>query len=116
MDRLTTPEERFDRVADFDLPVTRVEVTDPTGGAPLTMAMVDTGAGSSGETVLLLHGEPSWSFLYRKVVPALVAAGHRVVAPTSSGSAAPTSPPTAPSTPTRATSSGCARGSSTAPG
>ncbi len=81
MDRLTTPEARFEGLPDFDLPVARVEVADPTGGAPLTMAMVDTGGGASGETVLLLHGEPSWSFLYRKVVPPLVAAGHRVVAP-----------------------------------
>ena len=34
-----------------------------------------------GETVVLLHGEPSWSYLYRKVIPPLVAAGHRVIAP-----------------------------------
>ena len=42
------------------------------------MAYVDEG---SGPVVLLLHGEPSWSYLYRKVVPVLVDAGFRVVAP-----------------------------------
>lgn len=38
-------------------------------------------AGPDGSTVLLLHGEPTWSYLYRKMVAALAAAGHRVVAP-----------------------------------
>jgi haloalkane dehalogenase len=38
-------------------------------------------ARSSGQTVLLLHGEPSWSYLYRHVIPPLVAAGHRCIAP-----------------------------------
>jgi haloalkane dehalogenase len=37
--------------------------------------------GGSGETVLMLHGEPSWSYLYRKMIPIVSAAGHRVVAP-----------------------------------
>jgi haloalkane dehalogenase len=81
MDRLTTPEDRFSTVPDFDYPVVHAEVADPTGGPALTMRAVDTGPGRTGETVLLLHGEPSWSFLYRKVIPVLVADGHRVVAP-----------------------------------
>jgi haloalkane dehalogenase len=81
MDRLTTPAARFDALPDFDLPVVTADVLDPTGGPPLVLAAVDTGTATSGETVVLLHGEPSWSFLYRKVVPALAAAGHRVVAP-----------------------------------
>ncbi len=59
----------------------RCEVDDPTGGPPLTMAAVDTGPARSGETVVLFHGEPSWSFLYRKVLPVLVEEGHRVVCP-----------------------------------
>ncbi|HLG00849.1 MAG TPA: haloalkane dehalogenase, partial [Acidimicrobiia bacterium] len=42
---------------------------------------VDEGPRDAAETVLLLHGEPSWSYLYRKMIPPLVAAGHRVIAP-----------------------------------
>jgi haloalkane dehalogenase len=81
MDRLATPAARFDAVPDFDFPVVTASVADPTGGEPLAVAAVDTGPTASGETVVLLHGEPSWSFLYRRVIPVLVAAGHRVVAP-----------------------------------
>ncbi len=81
MERLTTPAARFDALAGFDFPWRNVEVADPTGGAPLRLATVDTGPGSSGETVVLLHGEPSWSYLYRRVIPPLLEAGHRVVAP-----------------------------------
>jgi haloalkane dehalogenase len=81
MERLRTPDERFAAVPDFDVDVTYLDVTDPTGGDALRLAAVDTGAGSSGETVLLLHGEPSWSFLYRHMIPPLRDAGHRVVAP-----------------------------------
>lgn len=46
----------------------------------LRVAVIDTGP-ADGEVVLLLHGEPSWSFLWRRVVPELTAAGMRVVAP-----------------------------------
>lgn len=46
----------------------------------LSMHYVDEG-GPAEETMLLLHGEPSWSFLYRKMIPVLTAAGYRVVAP-----------------------------------
>jgi haloalkane dehalogenase len=81
MDRLTTPAARFEDLPDFDVPGTAVEVADPTGGPPLALAVVDTGPGRTGETVVLLHGEPSWSFLYRRVLPVLRDAGHRVVAP-----------------------------------
>jgi haloalkane dehalogenase len=46
----------------------------------LRIAHVDEGP-SNADPVLLLHGEPTWSFLYRKMIPVLVAAGHRVIAP-----------------------------------
>jgi haloalkane dehalogenase len=46
----------------------------------LRMAYYDAGAGSTGETIVLLHGEPDWAYLYRKMMPPLVAAGHRVIA------------------------------------
>jgi len=45
------------------------------------MAYQDLGPRDARECVLLLHGEPSWSFLYRKVASELLAAGHRVVTP-----------------------------------
>jgi haloalkane dehalogenase len=81
MQRLTTPEERFASLEGFDVPVVVAEVPDPTGGAPLRLAMADTGPGSTGEVVVLLHGEPTWSYLYRSVIPSLATRGHRVVAP-----------------------------------
>jgi haloalkane dehalogenase len=81
VDRLTTPQDRFSDLEGFDVSWTALAVTDPTSDAPLSMAVVDTGASTSGETVVLLHGEPTWSYLYRKVLVPLVAAGHRVVVP-----------------------------------
>jgi haloalkane dehalogenase len=81
MERLRTPADRFTAIPDFAFDWVTAEVADPTGGDTLSMAIVDTGEGTTGETALLLHGEPSWSFLYRSVIPPLVAAGHRVVVP-----------------------------------
>jgi len=80
MQRVRTPEERFTDLVDFDYPVHYAEVKDPTGGEALRMAYYDEGPGD-GDVVLLMHGEPSWSYLYRHTIPGLVAAGHRVVAP-----------------------------------
>lgn len=71
---LRTPEERFAKVPDFPYEPRRVEV----GG--LRIAFIDEGP-RDAPPVLLMHGEPTWSFLYRKMIPPLVAAGHRVVAP-----------------------------------
>jgi len=74
MDLLRTPDDRFANLPGYayephyvDLDGVRVHYVDegPRSAAP----------------VLLLHGEPSWSFLYRKMIPGLVDAGHRVVAP-----------------------------------
>lgn len=81
MDRLRTPDERFASLPDFPYTPQYVDVADPTGGNPLRMAYLDEGPRDARETVLLLHGEPTWSFLYRKVIPVLLDAGHRVVAP-----------------------------------
>jgi len=80
MERLRTPDERFDGLGDFDFTVHYAQVADPTGGDELRMAYLDEGP-SDGKVVLLLHGEPSWSYLYRFMIPGLVAAGRRVVAP-----------------------------------
>lgn len=76
---LRTPDERFADLPDYPFPPHYVEV--PSGdGARLRMHYVDEGP-RSADPVLCLHGEPSWSFLYRKMIPILAAAGHRVVAP-----------------------------------
>ncbi|MEV7802176.1 alpha/beta fold hydrolase [Microbispora sp. NPDC088329] len=83
---LRTPEYRFRDLADypFEPHYVHVDAGDGTGGR-LRMHYVDERpAGAvkpSGQTILLLHGQPSWSYLYRHVIPPLVAAGHRCVAP-----------------------------------
>jgi haloalkane dehalogenase len=79
MDVLRTPDDRFDALPGFDHPASYAEVSDADGGR-LRMAYVDTGP-ADGPVVLLLHGEPSWSFLYRHVIDVLVAHGMRAVAP-----------------------------------
>ncbi len=80
MERVRTPDERFRNLPDFDFEPHYTLVHDPSGGEPLRMAYLDEGA-REGSIVLLLHGEPSWSFLYRFMIPDLVRAGHRVVVP-----------------------------------
>ena len=80
MERLRTPEDNFEGLSDFDFAAHFAEVTDPTGGESLRMAYLDAGP-RDGQVVVLLHGEPSWSYLYRFMIPGLVAAGHRVIAP-----------------------------------
>ncbi len=74
MEVLRTPDSRFTSLPGFGYEPRYADV----GG--LRMAYVEDGP-PSGEPVLLLHGEPSWSFLYRKVMPVLTAAGLRVIAP-----------------------------------
>lgn len=79
MDVLRTPEERFAALPGFDHRPRYAEVPDGDGGT-LRMAYVDAGP-ADGPVALLLHGEPSWSFLYRHVLDELTAVGVRVVAP-----------------------------------
>jgi haloalkane dehalogenase len=71
---LRTPEERFAQIADFPYIPKYVEI----GG--LRIATIDEGPRNAAP-VLLMHGEPTWSYLYRKMIPGLLAAGHRVIAP-----------------------------------
>lgn len=80
MQVLRTPDSRFDNLPDWTFAPHYADITDAASGQVLRMAYVDEGP-RDGRTVLLLHGEPSWSYLYRHMIPALVAAGHRVVAP-----------------------------------
>jgi haloalkane dehalogenase len=79
MQALRTPDERFDDVPDFPYAPRYCEVPDGDGGA-LRVAFVEDGP-EGADPVLMLHGEPSWSYLYRKMIPILVDAGHRVVCP-----------------------------------
>lgn len=74
-----TPEERFAELADFPYDPHYVEVADPDGGT-LRMAYVQAGP-VDGEPVVLVHGEPTWSYLYRSMIPTLAEAGLRVIAP-----------------------------------
>jgi haloalkane dehalogenase len=76
---LRTPEARFDNLPDFPFVRRSVDLADETFG-PLRMAYVDEGA-KDRPVVLMLHGEPTWSFLYRKMIGPIVAAGFRAVAP-----------------------------------
>jgi haloalkane dehalogenase len=79
MDALRTPDDRFVGLPGYDFEPHYVEVDDTEGGA-LRVHYLDEGP-SGGEVVLLMHGEPSWSYLYRTMIPVLVAAGLRCVAP-----------------------------------
>ena len=80
MDILRTPDSAFAAVPDFDFPVTYTNVTTDDGTV-VRVAHVEAGPRDAANTVLCMHGEPTWSFLYRKMIPVLAAAGHRVVAP-----------------------------------
>jgi haloalkane dehalogenase len=79
MDLLRTPDERFTDLPGFDFEPRYVEVA-ASDTPPIRMAYVDEGP-AEGQPIVLLHGEPSWSFLYRSMIPPLVAAGYRVLAP-----------------------------------
>ena len=76
---LRTPDARFEGLADYPFEPHWTEV--PAGdGKTLRIHAVDEGTRDAAP-VLLMHGEPSWSYLYRRMIPGLAAAGHRVVAP-----------------------------------
>lgn len=72
MNILRTPDDRFSAIPDFPFAPRYTEIDG------LRMAHVEDG---SGPVVLMLHGEPTWSFLYRKMIPPLAAAGFRAIAP-----------------------------------
>ena len=79
MKALRTPDERFEGLPAFPFEPHYVEVDDLDGGT-LRVHHLDEGP-PDGEVVLLMHGEPSWCFLYRHMIPVLVDAGLRCVAP-----------------------------------
>lgn len=79
MQVLRTPDERFANLPDFPYTPHYTDIRDASG-ATLRIATIDEGPRNAAP-VLLLHGEPTWSFLYRKIIARLVANGHRVMAP-----------------------------------
>src|ERR1700749_1192771 len=76
---LRTPEERFADLPGFGFSPHYVTVTDPVLG-DLRMHYLDEGD-PAGRPVLLLHGEPAWSFMFRRTIGPLVDSGLRVVVP-----------------------------------
>jgi haloalkane dehalogenase len=81
MQILRTPDERFADLPDYPFAPHYADVT-AVAGEPGTLRVhyLDEGPRDAAP-VLLMHGEPSWSYLYRHMIPTLVAAGHRVIAP-----------------------------------
>jgi haloalkane dehalogenase len=76
MDVFRTPDQRFDGLPGYEFEPHYVDVDG------LRMSYLDEGA---GETIVCFHGEPTWSYLYRKMLPPLRDAGHRVVCPDYAG-------------------------------
>ena len=71
---LRTPDSQFERLLDYPFEPNYMDVGGPR------MHYVDDGP-TDGDPVLMLHGEPTWSYLYRHMIPVCSAAGHRVIAP-----------------------------------
>lgn len=78
MRSLRTPDECFADIPDYPFEPNFVEIDDGEGGT-LRVHYVDEGP-RDANPIVLMHGEPTWSFLYRKMIPPLAAAGHRVIA------------------------------------
>ena len=77
MDIVRTPEERFENLPDYPFAANYIDVDDGQGGK-LRVHYLDEG---EGEVILCMHGQPTWSCLYRKMIPLLTGAGYRVIAP-----------------------------------
>lgn len=74
MNSLRTPDNRFENLPDYNFAPNYVDIDG------MRMHYVDEGP-KDAEPVLLLHGEPSWSYLYRHMIPPVIAAGYRAIAP-----------------------------------
>jgi haloalkane dehalogenase len=79
MEALRTPDDRFVGLAGYPFAPHYAEVDDNEGGL-LRVHFLDEGP-SGGEVILLLHGEPTWSYLYRSMIPVITGSGHRIIAP-----------------------------------
>ena len=71
---LRTPDDRFENLEDFPFKANYLTIGDTR------IHYLDEGP-RNGEVIYLLHGEPAWSYLFRKMIPVLVDAGYRVIAP-----------------------------------
>lgn len=78
-DALRTPEQRFENLPDY--PWSAQYISDLPSLQGLRMHYLDEGPTDAPVTWLCLHGNPAWSYLYRKMIPVFLRAGHRVVAP-----------------------------------
>ncbi len=76
---LRTPDERFSNLPGWSYAPNYID--DLAGYEGMRLHYVDEGPKDAGVTFLCLHGEPSWAYLYRKMAPVFLAAGHRVIAP-----------------------------------
>ncbi|EMP56186.1 haloalkane dehalogenase [Marinobacter santoriniensis NKSG1] len=74
MDFVRTPEKRFERLLDYPFAPNYLSMGE------MRMHYVDEGP-ETANPILMMHGEPSWSYLYRHMIPVCAAAGHRVIAP-----------------------------------
>ena len=79
MKALRTPDDRFSNLPGYEFEAHYLEVPDGDGGQ-LRIHYVDEGPRDVAP-VLMLHGEPSWCYLYRKMIPGIVGGGHRALAP-----------------------------------
>ena len=76
---IRTPEARFADLPDF--PWTPQYIDDLAGYEGLRMARIDEGPSGAAPVFLCLHGQPTWSFLYRHMIPVFLETGARVVVP-----------------------------------
>jgi pimeloyl-ACP methyl ester carboxylesterase len=79
MDALRTPEQRFGDLPGFAFEPHYAQALPGFSG--LRMHFIDVGPKDAAQVCLCLHGQPTWSYLYRRMIPVFQAAGHRVVAP-----------------------------------
>jgi haloalkane dehalogenase len=79
LEYLRTPDERFENLPGYNFAPHYLEVPDGEGGS-LRIHYIDEGP-RDALPILMLHGEPSWCYLYRKMVPVITAAGLRAIAP-----------------------------------
>ncbi|HSR46032.1 MAG TPA: haloalkane dehalogenase [Acidimicrobiia bacterium] len=76
---LRTPDQRFESLPDYPFEPHYLEIRN-AWGPDLRMHYVDEGP-ADAPSVVMLHGEPTWSYFYRHLIPPMVRAGHRVLAP-----------------------------------
>ena len=79
LDVLRTPDERFENLPGFSFTPHYTDILPGFEG--LRVHYVDEGPPDASSIILCLHGQPTWSYLYRKMIPVFMAAGHRVIAP-----------------------------------